>query len=45
LPHEPIAELAPNWWRVEGNLPHFDMKRVMTVARHAECSKNPIRSG
>ncbi len=33
LPHQPIQELSENLWRVEGNLPHFSMKRVMTVAR------------
>jgi hypothetical protein len=33
LPHAPLQELSENLWRVEGNLPHFSMKRVMTVAR------------
>ena len=33
LPHAPIQELAENLWRVEGDLPRFSMKRVMTVAR------------
>ncbi len=33
LPHEPIQELSENLWRVEGELPHFSMKRVMTVVR------------
>ena len=33
LPHGPIQELSENLWRVEGDLPHFSMKRVMTVAR------------
>jgi hypothetical protein len=33
LPHEPIEKLAPNLWRVEGNLPRGDTRRVMTVAK------------
>ena len=33
LPHAPIQELSENLWRVEGDLPRFSMKRVMTVAR------------
>jgi hypothetical protein len=33
LPHAPIQELSENLWRVEGDLPHFSMKRVMTVVR------------
>jgi hypothetical protein len=33
LPHGPIEELSENLWRVEGNLPHFSMRRVMTVVR------------
>jgi hypothetical protein len=33
LAHEPIQELSENLWRVEGELPRFSMKRVMTVAR------------
>src|SRR4051812_28213040 len=33
LPHEPIQELTENLWRVEGELPHFSMKRVMSVVR------------
>lgn len=33
LPHGPIEELTENLWRVEGNLPHFSMRRVMTVVR------------
>ncbi len=33
LPHDPIQELSENLWRVEGELPHFSMKRVMAVAR------------
>ncbi|HEY3667820.1 MAG TPA: hypothetical protein VGL19_17580 [Polyangiaceae bacterium] len=33
LPHGPLQELSENLWRVEGELPHFSMKRVMTVAR------------
>lgn len=33
LSHDPIEKLAENVWRVEGALPHFSMRRVMTVAR------------
>jgi len=33
LPHDPIQELTENLWRVEGALPHFSMRRVMTVVR------------
>ena len=33
LPHGPIEELSDNLWRVEGELPHFSMRRVMTVVR------------
>jgi hypothetical protein len=33
LPHDPIEELSDNLWRVEGDLPHFSMRRVMTVVR------------
>ena len=33
LPHGPIQELSENLWRVEGMLPHFSMRRVMTVVR------------
>ncbi|MEO8905804.1 MAG: hypothetical protein ABI488_24955 [Polyangiaceae bacterium] len=33
LPHQPIQELSDNLWRVEGSLPHFSLKRVMTVVR------------
>lgn len=33
LPHEPIQELTENLWRVEGALPHFSMRRVMSVVR------------
>ena len=33
LPHGPIQELSENLWRVEGTLPHFSLKRVMTVVR------------
>ena len=33
LPHDPIQELTENLWRVEGALPHFSLRRVMTVAR------------
>lgn len=33
LPHGPIEELSENLWRVEGALPHFSMRRVMSVVR------------
>ncbi len=33
MPHGPIEELSENLWRVEGDLPHFSMRRVMTVVR------------
>lgn len=33
LPHDPIQKLTENLWRVEGELPHFGMRRVMSVAR------------
>jgi len=33
LPHDPIQKLSENLWRVEGDLPHFSMRRVMTVIR------------
>lgn len=33
LEHDPIEKLAGNLWRVEGALPRFSMRRVMTVAR------------
>ena len=33
LPHDPIEKLTENVWRVEGALPRFSMRRVMTVAR------------
>ena len=33
LPHNPIQELSENLWRVEGELPRFSMKRVMSVVR------------
>jgi hypothetical protein len=33
LPHDPIEKLTENLWRVEGELPHFGMRRVMAVAR------------
>lgn len=33
LPHGAIQELSENLWRVEGDLPHFSMRRVMTVVR------------
>jgi len=33
LPHDPIQELTENLWRVEGALPRFAMRRVMSVVR------------
>lgn len=33
LPHDPIQELSENLWRVEGALPRFSMRRVMSVVR------------
>src|SRR5882757_9525585 len=33
LPHGPIQSLAENLWRIEGELPHFSLRRVMTVVR------------
>ncbi len=36
LPHDPIQELSENLWRVEGELPHFSMRRVMSVVRLAD---------
>lgn len=33
LAHDPIQELSENLWRVEGALPRFGMRRVMTVVR------------
>jgi hypothetical protein len=33
LPHHPIQRLTENLWRVEGDLGHFGLRRVMTVAR------------
>lgn len=33
LPHDPLQELTENLWRVEGALPHFSMRRVMTIVR------------
>ena len=33
LPHDPIQQLSENLWRVEGALPHFSMRRVMSVVR------------
>jgi len=35
LPHRPIQKLSENLWRVQGDLPHFGMQRVMTVAKRA----------
>lgn len=32
-PHRPIEKLAPNLWRVEGDLPNGKGTRVMTIAR------------
>ncbi len=33
LPHDPIQELSENLWRVEGALPRFSLRRVMSVVR------------
>jgi hypothetical protein len=33
LPHDPIQQLSENLWRVEGALPRFSMRRVMSVVR------------
>ena len=33
LPHDPIQQLSENLWRIEGALPRFSMRRVMTVVR------------
>lgn len=33
LAHGPLEKLAENLWRVEGDLPNFALKRVMTVVR------------
>ena len=33
LPHAPIQELSENLWRVEGSLPRFSLRRVMSVVR------------
>jgi hypothetical protein len=38
LPHGPLEPLAPNVWRVEGELPGMPLKRVMTVARRDDAS-------
>ncbi len=36
LPHDPIEKLSENVWRVEGALPQFSMRRVMTVAKRGD---------
>jgi hypothetical protein len=33
LPHRPIEKLGERLWRVEGNVPGMDLKRVMTAAK------------
>lgn len=33
LPHAPIQKVSENLWRVEGELPHLSLRRVMSVAR------------
>lgn len=38
LPHGPLEQLAPNLWRVEGELPGMGLRRVMTVARRDDGS-------
>lgn len=35
LPHHPIEKLAPNLWRVQGNMPDGKTQRQMVVARMA----------
>jgi hypothetical protein len=35
LPHRPIEKLAPNLWRVEGDLPGSNGTRVMTIVKLA----------
>jgi hypothetical protein len=36
LPHGPIEKLSENLWRVEGQLPHLSMRRVMTIAKRSD---------
>lgn len=36
LPHDPLQQLEPNLWRVEGSLEGMAMRRVMTVARRSD---------
>ena len=33
IPHDPIETIAENIWRVEGDLPNMDLRRVMTACR------------
>lgn len=35
LPHDPMEQLADNLWRVEGEVPNMQLRRVMTVVRLA----------
>lgn len=35
-PHDPMQQLAPNLWRVEGSLPGMTIRRVMTIARRRD---------
>ncbi len=36
LPHGPIEQLSEQLWRVEGQLPGMEMKRVMAIAKRAD---------
>ncbi len=36
LPHGPIEKLSDRLWRVEGQLPGIEMKRVMAIAKRAD---------
>jgi hypothetical protein len=38
FPHRPLEKLAPNLWRVEGDLPNGNGTRVMTIARRRDGS-------
>jgi hypothetical protein len=38
FPHRPLEKVAPNLWRIEGDLPNGNGTRVMTVARLADGS-------
>lgn len=36
LPHDPLQQLAPNLWRVEGSIEGMSMRRVMAIARRSD---------